>query len=254
MIAGANQLPPEVIMRPVLPLPNRIYAQASVLRTLMAQIQEPTPEKVLALEGHLTRLARDEDVEKYIAAMRACPATSAMLEDRFIPAPYTLAELARCAPGTLGHAYRRHMVVNDLRADFFEPIDPSDDFAYSRMRFYQTHDIWHAVLGYPTSILGEAGIVGFYLGHFERHMGDHAGSAAAFSAIIGSALLLHAGLFRQDRISHLFKAVVEGWGRGQSARPFFAVRWEEQWDRPLHQLRTELRVSLDEAFAVDQAA
>lgn len=241
-------------MRAALPLPSRIYAQAAVLRTLMAQIQEPTAEKVLALEGHLTKLAQAEDIERYIAAMRACPATRAMLDERFIPEPYTLAELARCAPGTLGHAYRRHMVVNDLRADFFTPIDPSDDFAYSRLRFYQTHDIWHAVLGYPTSILGEAGIVGFYLGHFERYMGDHAGAAAAFSAIIGSALLLHAGLFRQDRISHLFKAVVEGWGRGQRARPFFAVRWEEQWDRPLADVRRELGVELEQDAMLARAA
>ena len=84
-------------------------------------------------------------------------------------------------------------------------------------------------------------------------MGDHAGSAAAFSAIIGSALLLHAGLFRQDRISHLFKAVVEGWGRGQAAHPFFAVRWEEQWDRPLAEVRRELGVGMEEP-ATAQAA
>jgi ubiquinone biosynthesis protein Coq4 len=234
-------------MRAVLPLSSRVVAQASVVRTLVALIQEPSAERVLALETHLTRLATDPDVDKYLAAMRACPATARMMEERWLPAPYSLDDLERCAPGTLGHAYRRHMIENDLRPDYFTPspevgIDASDDFAFARLRMYQTHDVWHAVTGYPTTTLGEAAIVGFYLGHFERHMGDRAGSAAAFSAILAGTLVLHAALFRQDRITHFFRALVEGWTRGQQAEPFFAVRWEEQWDRPLTDVRRELGV------------
>lgn len=231
-------------MRTALPLSARVVAQASVVRTLVALVQEPTAERVLALETHLTRLATDVDAEKYLAAMRACPATAKMMEERWLPAPYTLDDLERCAPGTLGHAYRQHMIENDLRPDFFGAIGEGrdDDFAYARLRMYQTHDVWHAVTGYPTTTLGEIAIVGFYLGHFERHMGDRAGSAAAFAAILAGTTVLHAALFRQDRITHFFRALVEGWTRGQAAEPFFALRWEEQWDRPLADLRRALGV------------
>ncbi len=238
-------------MRTALPLSARVLAQASVVRTLVTMIQEPTAEKVLALETHLTKLATDADVEKYLAALRACPATAKMIEDRWLPAPYTLDDLERCAPGTLGHAYRQHMIENDLRPDYFDPIDPSDDFALARLRLYQTHDLWHTVTGYPTTTLGEVGIVGFYLGHFERHMGDRAGAAAAFSAILAGTTILHAALFRQDRITHFFRALVEGWHRGQAAQPFFAVRWEEQWDRPLADLRRALDVTPARASRAD---
>lgn len=230
-------------MRAELPLHTRIYAQAAVVRTLMDQIREPTPDKVLALERHLTALARAEDVERYLGALRACPATRRMLDERYLPAPYTLDELERCAPGTLGHAYRRHMIDNDLKPDFFEPIEASDDFSYSRLRFYQTHDLWHVVTGHPTSVLGEAGIVGFYLGHHERHMGDRAGSVAAFSAILAGGLVLHGALFRSDRLIHFLRAIVEGWHLGRQAAPFFAVRWEEMWDRPLAEVRAELGIA-----------
>jgi ubiquinone biosynthesis protein Coq4 len=205
-------------------------------------MKEPSADKVLALEQHLTRLATDADVDKYLSAMRACAATSRMLDERYLPTAYTLADLERCAPGTLGHAYREHMIENDLRPDFFEAIAPDDDFAYTRLRLYQTHDVWHAVTGYPTTMLGEAAIVGFYLGHFDRHMGDRAGAAAAFSAILAGTVVMNAALFRQDRITHVFRALVEGWGRGQAADPFFAVRWEEQWDRPLTDLRAAMHV------------
>jgi ubiquinone biosynthesis protein COQ4 len=229
-------------MRAALPLSSRVVLQASVVRTLIGLIQEPSADKVLALEAHLTRLATESDVQKYLSAMRACPATARMMEERWLPAPYTLDDLERCAPGTLGHAYRRHMIENDLRPDYFEAIDDADDFGFARLRMYQTHDLWHAVTGYPTTTLGEIGIVGFYLGHFERHMGDRAGSAAAFSAILGGTTVLHAALFRQDRITHTFRALVEGWTRGQAADSFFAVRWEAQWDRPLADVRQELGV------------
>ena len=233
-------------MRAALPLSARVVAQASVVRTLFALIQEPSADKVLALEAHLTRLATDADVGKYLAAMRACPATARMLDERYLPAPYTLDDLECFVPGTLGHAYRRHMIENDLRPDTLalegDTIAPDDDFAFTRLRMYQTHDVWHAVTGYPTTMLGEVAIVGFYLGHFERHMGDRAGSAAAFSAILAGTTVLHAALFRQDRITHFFRALVEGWTRGQAADSFFAVRWEEQWDRPLADVRASLRV------------
>jgi ubiquinone biosynthesis protein Coq4 len=229
-------------MRAALPLSARVVAQASVVRTLFALIQEPSAEKVLALETHLTRLATDADVAKYLAAMRTAPATAKMMEERWLPAPYSLDDLERCAPGTLGHAYRQHMIENDLRPDYFEAISPDDDFGFARLRLYQTHDLWHTVTGYPTTTLGEVGIVGFYLGHFERHMGDRAGAAAAFSAILAGTTMLHAALFRQDRITHFFRALVEGWSRGQAADPFFAVRWEEQWDRPLDEVRRSLGV------------
>jgi len=229
-------------MRTALPLSARVVAQASVVRTLVSMIQEPTADKVLALETHLTKLATEADVQKYLSALRACPATAKMIEDRWLPAPYTLDDLERCAPGTLGHAYRQHMIENDLRPDYFETIEPDDDFAFTRLRLYQTHDVWHAVTGYPTTTIGEVGIVGFYLGHFERHMGDRAGAAAAFSAILAGTTVLHAALFRQDRITHFMRALVEGWTRGQAAEPFFAVRWEEQWDRPLTELRRAMSV------------
>ncbi|MFO0684901.1 MAG: Coq4 family protein [Sandaracinus sp.] len=239
-------------MPPALPLSARVVAQASVVRSLVALIQEPTADKVLGLEKHITRLATDADVDKYLAALRACPATARMMEERYLPEPYTLDDLERCAPGTLGHAYRRHMVDNDLRPDYFDrgPLDRAlaagdrdADFAYARLRMYQTHDLWHAVTGYSTTVLGEVGIVGFYMGHFERHMGDRAGAASAFSAILAGTMVLHGALFRQDRIPHFFRALVEGYERGRAASPFFAVRWEQQWDRPLADVRRELGVT-----------
>lgn len=227
---------------PVLPLPARVYAQASVVKTLVALIQEPTPERTLALEQHLTRLAMPADIERYLASLRACPATLRMLEERYLPEPYTLDDLERCASGTLGHVYRRHMIEQDLRPDFFTPIDPQDDFAYTRLRLYMTHDLWHVVTGYPTTNIGEMAIVGFYLGHFERHMGDRAASAAAFTAILAGTMTLHAALFRQDRITHFTRALVDGWTRGQAAEPFFAVRFEERWDEALEDVRASLGV------------
>lgn len=230
-------------MRTLLEGPARAYATASMVRTLIAQILDPAPEKVLRLERVMTSLARPEDIERYLEALRACPATARMLEERYLAAPYELCDLEAYPKGSLGRVYHDHMIENDLRPDYFEPIDASDDFAFSRLRMYQTHDLWHVVTGYPTSTLGELAIVGFYLGQYDRTMGDRAGPAATFSAILSGSLLLHAAMLRQDRITHFYRALNDGWARGREAEPFFAVRWEEMWERPIGEIRAELGVA-----------
>lgn len=230
-------------MRTILEGPSRAYATARMVRTLIGQILEPAPEKVLRLESVMTSLARPEDIERYLGALRACPATAQMMDERYLAEPYDLCDLEGYEAGTLGRVYHDHMIENDLRPDYFEAIDPSDDFAFSRLRMYQTHDLWHVATGYPTSVIGELAIVGFYLGQYDRYMGDRAAPAATFSAILSGSLLLHAAMLRQDRITHFYRALVDGWQRGRDAEPLFAVRWEEQWTRPISTLRAELGIS-----------
>ncbi len=229
-------------MHSLLEGPARVLAQASFVRTLLDQVREPAAEKVLKLESIMTGLARPEDVERYLDALRAAPATAEMLGDRYLAPPYSLADLAAYPSGSLARVYRDHMIENDLRPDYFASIDPDDDFAYARLRLYQTHDLWHVATGYPTTVLGELAIVGFYIGHFDRHMGDHAGPAITFSALLSGTVLLHAALLRQDRITHFYRALVDGWERGRAAKPFFAYRWEERWAMPIDDVRRELGI------------
>jgi ubiquinone biosynthesis protein Coq4 len=210
--------------------------------TLLAQIHSPSAENVLALEQIAVRLARPDDIDGYLQAARSSPATAGMLRDRYLPAPYTLDSLAHCAAGTLGHAYRTHMLDNGLSADFFPPIEPDTDDAYFRLRMYQTHDIWHALLAYPTDIEGEAGIVGFYLGHFDRHTGRGGHRIMGFAAILAASLCMHAAIVDTSHLRPYFRAIMDGWYRGQCALPLMAERWEEMWHVPVDELRARYAI------------
>jgi ubiquinone biosynthesis protein Coq4 len=219
------------------------------VQTLLAQIREPSAERVIALERLAVRLARPDDIDGYLRAARAAPATERMLRERFLPAPYTVDSLARCEPGTLGHSYRRHMVDNGLSADFFPPIEPQTDDAYYRLRMFQTHDIWHALLGYPATTEGEAGIIGFYLGHFDRHMGRDGHRVMAFTAMLAATLCMHAAFIDTSHLRPYFRAINDGWRRGQRALPLMAEHWEEMWDVPLVDLRARYRIDAVNAAA-----
>ncbi|MGA9521294.1 MAG: Coq4 family protein [Myxococcaceae bacterium] len=221
---------------------SRAHAQGAFLLTLLSQVREPSADTALRLEQLATKLARPEDIERYLSAMRSGSGTGPMMAQRFLAPPYMLEDLAHLPEGTLGHAYRRHMLDNGLKADFFAPIEPSDDAAYARLRMYQTHDIWHVVTGYSTSTAGEVSIVGFYLGQFDRYAGPNAHHAMGFTAMLAGTAFMHAALMRPDRMRPFYRGFTEGFTRGQTARSLFAARWEEMWERPLVDIRAEYGV------------
>jgi len=45
-----------------------------------------------------------------------------------------------------------------------------------------------------------------------------------------------------EHLPHLLAAIETGWTLGKQAKPLFAQKWEEVWDRPLVQLRQELHL------------
>jgi hypothetical protein len=71
------------------------------------------------------------------------------------PAGLTLESLASYLPNTLGYAFYHQLTANNFELDFIKERR-SAIFADSRanyigLRVYQTHDIWHVLLGYGVS-------------------------------------------------------------------------------------------------------
>ena len=50
---------------------------------------------------------------------------------------------------------------------------------------------------------------------------------------------LQAALYKPQLLPILMDAITEGWARGRAAAPLIAVRWEEQFERPLKELQAE---------------
>jgi ubiquinone biosynthesis protein COQ4 len=138
--------------------------------------------------------------------------------------------LAGLPEGTFGRAFADHMRRHGLDADLFQaPPGVPPALAYLGQRIRQSHDIWHVLTGYDTSVFGELALQGFTFAH---------------TRLPGQLVLALAGTLRWSLARpRLAREVVEGWRRGRRAEPMLAVRWEELWEVPLEEVRRRLRIT-----------
>ena len=187
--------------------------------------------------------ATPSELEAFTTVLAAQPAVQRMLEERWLPEPYSLSDLERCAPGTLGHAFREYLVANGLTCDFFPPIDRDRADEFIRLRMYQTHDYWHVLSGFDSSDVGELGIVGFYLGQLHTHFGEAGLALSVFTGVLASSLILNASVIRPAMLPEMVASFHDGYQRGCGAAPLLAVPWETRWDTPVEELRVEFGIA-----------
>jgi ubiquinone biosynthesis protein COQ4 len=139
--------------------------------------------------------------------------------------------------GSLGRAYlafvesenisAEGIIEADIRGSSGEiEVTPNQAFLQRRMR--DTHDLWHAVLGYKGDVLGEASILGFTL---------------AQGWNLGIALIVGLGLVKTYGKPAARDLILDGFRRGRRAAWFPAQEWESMLALPVTEVRTRLLVS-----------
>lgn len=137
--------------------------------------------------------------------------------------------LGRLPPDTLGGAFARHLSERGLSPDVFHaPPGVPPTLAFLGQRVRQSHDIWHVLTGYDTSVDDELALLAFSHGQ---------------SRMPGPALLAAVGAVRFfPRYPKVFAKVLDGYRRGQAARSMLTVRWEDLWSTPLAELRERFAI------------
>lgn len=214
----------------------------TLLEHAFDMIRKPTPQKALDLDRLIRESETAEDVEMREQLWRASEYTRQAIEDRYNPEPYDLETLAQLPEDTLGGAFARHMIKNQLDPAFYEDVEATNDSLYARQRLYQTHDILHCLLGYSTSVLGETGITGFYFGQQDRYHPEGGGALMIHSVIQQSAVFLNRALTDPEDARLQIRAFIEGYNRGYTAKPFLSCRLEEMWEQPIAEVREQLGI------------
>jgi ubiquinone biosynthesis protein Coq4 len=154
------------------------------------------------------------------------------------PAGLTLDSLASYPPDTLGYAFYRQLTVNNFELDFIKErrgdIFADSQANYIGLRVYQTHDIWHVLLGYGVSGLDEVSLQAFQLAQI--------GSPSA--AILLTLFLTRSILSGSYSLRQLLKVIFQGWQHGRQSIPMLAVKWEELWGQPLDEIRQRYRIQV----------
>lgn len=156
-----------------------------------------------------------------------------IIKTRKLLGSYDLHELQKLAPGTFGKAYADHMISLNLNPNFYPYMKMKNDTAYVIMRVRQTHDLWHVLTGFDTSIPGEIGLQAF--------MAAQTSLPTSFILLAGS--IFKAAVNNPSMVDVLMENIIKGWQLGKKAKLIFGLDWEANWNTPLEQLRRQYQIA-----------
>jgi ubiquinone biosynthesis protein COQ4 len=147
------------------------------------------------------------------------------------------AALARLPDGSLGRAYLAFVEREGISADGIiaanvegatrpDALPPPIDYVHNRLR--DTHDLWHAAVGYHGDVLGETALLAFSLAQLWN---------PALALIIGI------GIFKLARFPGAIRTIADGFRRGWRAAWLPEQRWEELLALPLDEVRRRLHLA-----------
>jgi ubiquinone biosynthesis protein COQ4 len=184
---------------------------------------------VFVVGNSLYKLGKFQAVHQII---QANPAALKVIAERKLISGFSLPTLAQLPPGQLGRVYADHMLGLNLNPDFFPRPAQINDDTFIMLRLRQTHDLWHVVTGFDTSVHGEIGLLSFTLAQMEPPLP---------MLLLGSAIIKTA-IVNQGNLVPLMDAIVKGWKMGRSAKAFFPYEWENSWNMDLSLVRRELGI------------
>lgn len=168
-----------------------------------------------------------------VTALKRDPACAALIAERYMAPPHDLDALLQYPKDSLGYIYAMQMKRQGFRAEaLYEGMQIDSEASYLEARLSQTHDIWHVVTGFGVSATEEIGLQAFHLPQFPYPL-----AIALLSSSMMSAML-----FSPGELPALLESIQKGWAMGQLAKPLFAQKWEEAWEKPLAQWRAELGI------------
>jgi ubiquinone biosynthesis protein COQ4 len=160
------------------------------------------------------------------------PACAVLIRDRYIPPAHNLDKLLTYPQDSLGYIYAAAMQKTGFDQNLHEGMSAESDAHYVELRLSQTHDIWHIITGFDRSEIGEIGLQAFHLPQFPYPL----------ATMLVANSLMSSTLLAPEELPRLLDAIAQGLQMGKLAKPLFAQKWEEGWEKPLTQWQAELNI------------
>ena len=202
----------------------------STLKGVVTLLRDPAQtESVYDVEDGLRHTKATELAVEYV---KSKPNVAALFQERYLAPAVNLEDLLKLPTESLGYSYAIYIKDSGFDPNFYRFLKVEDDISYFLLRMRQTHDIWHIVAGFSTDVFGELGLKAFELAQTHRTM-----SAVLIAGGLLSTLFKH-----PEDLDKLLEQIAIGYRLGAKAKPFFAKKWEENWERPLLEWRQELGI------------
>lgn len=180
------------------------------------------------------KLRDSTQMGKCLAVMKEDPATSAMLAERYMGPDFDLEELSKMPKNSFGWTYATVMKAISYKPDFYRlrPIESEADYVINRVR--KTHDLHHILTGFSFDNFGENGVISVTVAQI--------GYPGWMLIDIISLMLQFFVEEKELGVEYVFDLISAGIKMGRKAKPLFPVKWEEVFEQPLEELRTELNI------------
>ncbi len=172
-------------------------------------------------------------IEEIVVALKEDPRAQQAFADRPRRGPVDVEALAALPEGTLGHAFAAFLRAAGLDPSALPELPADDDASYTLAHLYESHDLWHTVVGFDSDVSSELGLLAFYMAQFPGRL----------SPMLLSAGLMNTATAGMDDRGRRMDAIARGWLLGKQCEPLFGYRWADNWERPLSEIRQELGLS-----------
>lgn len=182
--------------------------------------------------AHLSKTLNDvETLDKIIEFLTRTPQGKQAFLDRPRLGNVDLEQLLTLPEHTLGNVYAKQMKKNGVLP--LETSQSNNDYQFFITHLRETHDLWHVVTGFDTSIIGEIQLEAFYVCQLY---------ASRFWLALITKNLLKAVVDDVETGGEYLNAISQGWTMAQQAKPLFGLQWNSLWSIPLEEVRASLNI------------
>lgn len=165
--------------------------------------------------------------------LKQTPLHVEQFKNRYMLPKIDLQELQKLPEGSLGKCYSDHMLKYGLQPDFYKVHAIVNDTTYMMMWMRQTHDFWHTMTGFQTTVPHELGLQAFM----------HAQVRTPLSPLLIGGRIIGATFKNFGEVAEILDAISIGWSMGRNAKCIFPIQWDKVVHRPLAELRKEYGIN-----------
>ncbi len=177
-------------------------------------------------------------MQKCLEKIHKDPASAKALEERYVGEEYDLKKMLEMPPHSLGWTYAKVLTALGYDPNFYRLREIESDVDYITHRVRKTHDLHHILTGFSFDDYGEMGVISVTVGQIGY-------PAFILISLLGSLLGYVTDAKRpgvDNPLEYNFDMVSAGIRMARQAKPLFPIKWEENLDRPLDELRSELDI------------
>ncbi|WP_341531474.1 Coq4 family protein (plasmid) [Nostoc sp. UHCC 0302] len=205
---------------------------------LLAYIEFLTASSLKPINGNTDLVFEFEDAldqtemaQLAVDELKKIPEVNALFQERWLPAPLNLDDLAKLPEGTLGQIYATEMKARGFDPYFYKQVPVVDDISYLKMLWRSTHDIYHVVTGLDTDGIGEIGLQAFVL----------AQTRIPISVMLVSFSMVKISLYQPTKFNDLMIEIARGYKLGsQTPGKLIAQKWDQFWNVQMSEVRASL--------------